>query len=578
MKKFLYYAGQNKKYIYLSAVCLCVSTLAGVVPYFLLNEIIVGLLTNSIVWKTSLILLGIIIFALVLKSLLYGLGLKLSHTGAYNTLLNLRKHFSSSMVKQPMGYIMKEGTGKYKKTFVEDISELENTLAHIIPEGVPYAVGVLATLIAIFVTDWRIGLASLIMIPISMSPMMFMMKANLEKMPKYYESRDKLNHNLVEYVSGMEVIKIFNKTNKSYDKLEKSIYETRDFTLDWYRESWKSTAVINALLPCTLLLPLPLAIYFFVNETLVLSEFTLLVMLGLGLGEPLMKLANYIPAIPMLNYNLEKIEKIFIHENVTSGDYEDAPNNFDVEFTDVHFSYDEGEVIKGINLKIPQNTICALVGSSGGGKSTLAKLLMHFWDVDKGSIKIGGKDISEYSFDNLMRHISYVSQENTLLHGTVFENIAIAKENITKEEVIKVCKRANCHDFIMELENGYDTDVGTLGSKLSGGERQRISIARAMVKNADIVVLDEATAFADAENEYLIQKALTNLLEGKTILIIAHKLHTIKEADKIVVIKDGIIESEGRHAELLDASPTYKLLWQQNQKSVNWDLGGERDV
>ena len=578
MKKFLYYAGQNKKYIYLSAVCLCVSTLAGVVPFFLLNDIIVGLLTNSIVWKTSLILLGIIIFALVLKSLLYGLGLKLSHTGAYNTLLNLRKHFSSSMVKQPMGYIMKEGTGKYKKTFVEDISELENTLAHIIPEGVPYAVGVLATLIAIFVTDWRIGLASLIMIPISMSPMMFMMKANLEKMPKYYEARDKLNHNLVEYVSGMEVIKIFNKTNKSYDKLEKSIYETRNFTLDWYRASWKSTAVINALLPCTLLLPLPLAIYFFVNETLVLSEFTLLVMLGLGLGEPLMKLANYIPAIPMLNYNLEKIEKIFIHENVTSGDYEDAPNNFDVEFTDVHFSYDEGEVIKGINLKIPQNTICALVGFSGGGKSTLAKLLMHFWDVDKGSIKIGGKDISEYSFDNLMRHISYVSQENTLLHGTVFENIAIAKENITKEEVIKVCKRANCHDFIMELENGYDTDVGTLGSKLSGGERQRISIARAMVKNADIVVLDEATAFADAENEYLIQKALTNLLEGKTILIIAHKLHTIKEADKIVVIKDGIIESEGRHAELLDASPTYKLLWQQNQKSVNWDLGGERDV
>ena len=585
MKKLLYYAEENKKYLLFSAIFLCISTLIGVLPFFLINDIVIGLLTGNVVWKTDVILIGLIALALIFKAIFYGAGLKLSHIGAYNILYNLRKHFSNMLVKQPMGHIMNSGTGKYKKTLVEDITDLENSLAHIIPEGVPYAVGVVATLVAIFVTDWRIGIATFIMIPISLSPMMLMMKSSMEKMPKFYESRDNLNHDLVEYISGIEIIKVFNKITKSYAKLSDSIYKTRDFTLEWYRSSWKSTAVINALLPCTLLIPLPLAIYFFVNDTMPLSNFTLVIMLGLGLGEPLMKLANYIPAIPMLNYNFEKVEKVFIFENVKSGEYEGTPDKFDVEFSNVSFAYEkkdeEDEAIKvlnNINLKIPQNTICALVGPSGGGKSTIAKLLMHFWDVNEGSIKIGNKDITEYSFENLMRHISYVSQSNTLLEGTVFENIAVARDGITKEEVVQVCKKANCHEFIMRLDEGYDTNVGTLGNKLSGGERQRISIARAMVKNADIVVLDEATAFADAENEFMIQQALSNLLEGKTILIIAHKLHTIKDVDKIVVINDGKVECEGRHEELLDKSSLYKMLWQQNQRSVDWDLGGEKNV
>ncbi len=230
--------------------------------------------------------------------------------------------------------------------------------------------------------------------------------------------------------------------------------------------------------------------------------------------------------------------------------------------------------MKNVNISIPQNSICALVGASGSGKSTLAKLLLHFWDVREGNITIGGRDIRTFTFDNLMNHISYVSQENTLFEGSIFENIAIAKEGITKEEVMEACKKANCHDFIMSLSDGYDTNVGTLGGKLSGGERQRITIARAMIKNAPVVVLDEATAFADAENEFLIQEALSKLLVNKTVIIIAHKLHTITDVDQIVVLSQGEVETIGTHNELLQTSGIYQRLWEQNQKSVNWDLGG----
>ncbi len=578
MKKIISYAGENKKFLFGAVALLFVSTLMGIVPFFLLNEIIVAFLEHTVVWQTVISLIIGIGVALVLKSVLYGAGLGLSHIGAFNTLYNMRLQFAKNMAHQPMGHIMDEGTGKYKKTFVEDISLLESCLAHTVPEGLPYIFGSIIGIVAVFYADWRLGIVTLIMVPISMLPMAYMMKVGLEKMPQYFESRDILNHSLIEYVSGMEVIKIFNKTNKSYGQLETAVDNATNFTLEWCAVTWKSCAVLFSLLPCTLLGPLPVGIYLYVNGKIELASLTLAIMILLSLSEPLIKLINFMPSVPQLNFAIEKIEKVFVHDDVQNGDFDGRTETCDVSFNNVCFAYKEKEVISGLNLEIPQNSMCALVGASGSGKSTLAKLLMHFWDVKEGSISISGKDIREFTFDNLMNHISYVSQENTLFDGSVLENIAIAKEGITKEEVIEACKKANCHDFIMSLSDGYETNVGTLGGKLSGGERQRITIARAILKDAPIVVLDEATAFADAENEFLIQEALSSLLINKTVIVIAHKLHTITDVDKIVVLKEGKVDSEGKHLELLETCEIYQKLWEQNQKSIQWDLGGEEDV
>ena len=577
MKKILMYAGENKKYLVWAIVLLLISTVCGIIPFYLLNQIIVSLLNGSFVLEQSTSLVVMIGVFLLFKSIFFGGGLGLSHIGAFNTLYNIRNKFSENMAHHPMGHILSEGTGKYKKTFVEDISSLESALAHMIPEGVPYICGVVLTIVAIFIADWRLGLSVLIMIPISMLPMTYMMKVGLEKMPQFYASRDRLNHTLVEYVSAMEVIKIFNKTSSTYGRLTEAVVDSRDFTLDWCKVTWKSMSVLYSLLPCTLLLPLPLGIYFFVGDSISIGTLSLVIMLALSLGEPLVRIINFVPSIPMLDFALKKVEEVFIHDDVKNGSFDKISDNFDVDFKNVSFAYEDKDVLHHINLHIPQNHICAIVGPSGSGKSTLAKLLMHFWDVKEGQILIGGKDITEFTFENLMNHLSYVSQENTLFEGSILENIAIAKEGVTKEEIIDVCKKVNCHDFIMQLEHGYETSVGALGTKLSGGERQRVTIARAMLKNAPIVLLDEATAFADAENEYYIQEALSVLLKNKTVIIIAHKLDTITDANQIVVLNQGQIEMADCHERLLDKSKTYQTLWQKNQISVNWDLGGNAD-
>ena len=570
------YIGKNMKYMYCAILCLLISTISGIIPFYLLNNIIISLIDGTFELSSAIITAIYIIIAFALKGFLFGAGLGFSHIGAFNTLYDMRVKFTNQMAKHPMGEIMKEGTGKYKKTFVEDVNSLESSLAHLFPEGMPYIFSVLIAIGAIFFIDWRVGIATLLMIPIGMIPMVLMLAVGVKEMPQFYGVRDELNHMLVEYVSGMEVIKIFNKTNDAYKGLSDAVRKAKDFTLYWCKKSWKLMSIMYSLLPCTLLVPLPLSIYFFMNGSLEFHELTLISMLALSIGEPLLRVINYMPSVPVIDFTVKKVEAIFIKDEVKCGNYSDMIDNVDVEFDNVTFSYDEKDVLRNIDLKINQNSMCAVVGPSGSGKSTMAKLLMHFWDVKDGSIKIGGRDIREFTFENLMDHMSYVSQENTLFEGSILENIMIAKEGLTKNDVIDACKKANVHDFIEGLEHGYESNVGNLGGKLSGGERQRITIARAIIKNAPIIILDEATAFSDAENEALIQEALSKLLVGKTVIIIAHKLHTITQADQIVVVVDGEVEMVGKHDELLVESPTYKKLWDQNERSINWEIGGKK--
>ena len=575
MSNILSYAGKNKKFIYSAIILLLISTICGILPFFLLNNVIVNLISGTFIWSDAITVIISIGLLLLLKVLFYGGGLGLSHLGAFKILHTIRNKFSKNMAHHSMGHIMKKGTGKYKKSFVEDISSLEFPLAHMIPEGVPYICGTLLTILAVFVADWRIGLVQLIMVPLSLLPMGLMMKASMPKIDEYYKTKDDLNSTLVEYVSGIEAIKVFNKANTSYKKLYDSVIKARDFTIDWSNLSAKYMCIVYSLLPCTLIFTVPLAIIFYVNGSLPLSSLTLVVMLGLSLSEYLLKLINFIASSTQIDFVLKQVESVFIQDDVKNGDYSEMSPDCSVEFSHVRFAYDEKEVLKDINVTIPQNTICAIVGESGSGKSTLAKLLMHFWDLEEGCIKIGNRALTDFTFENLMNHMSYVSQENTLFEGTIFDNLAIARDGITMEEVIDVCKKTSCHDFIESLEHGYNTNVGMLGNKLSGGERQRITIARAMIKNAPIVILDEATAFADAENESLIQSALSKLLVNKTVIIIAHKLHTIVNANQIIVLKEGCVEAKGTHNELLQSSQTYQKLWKISEENIEWDLGGE---
>ncbi len=576
MGKVFAYAGKLKKNMYSALLFLFLSVIFGVMPYLALSNIAVLLIGGSAVELNYILAICAIIFgALALKAVTMGIGLANSHVAAFGILYNIRKSKAKDMVQHPLGFIEHNGVGKYKKGFVEDVDLLENLVAHMIPEGIPNIFIVLVTYIYIFVLDWRLGLLSFAIILAGIIPMMSMMSVGMKRMPKYFAALDNMNGNIIEYVGGMEVVKVFGKTSGSFEKLKNAVLHARDLTYNWYIACWRDMSIMNAVMPCTVLLALPISIIFYQNGSITLNALILTMLLNLSLSTPLIKLMSFLPVIPQVGYAIEKIDATFAAEPIATGEKTDSPNNFDIAFENVRFSYNEDtEVLHAMNVKFKQGELAALVGESGCGKSTIAKLIVHFWDVSDGKITVGGTDIREFTGKKLMSMISYVSQDNILFDDSIMNNLLMGKEGATKEEVITACKNSCCHDFISKLENGYDTNVGTLGGKLSGGERQRITIARAMLKDAPIVILDEATAHTDSENEDLIQTALSNLLKNKTVIVIAHRLTTITKADNIVVINKGDVESQGRHDELLTTSATYKKLWEQSVKTVEWTIGG----
>lgn len=549
------------------------SSLLGLMPFFSLNKIIVKLVTESDVSSSKLILLTLLILiGYVGKVVFTSLGMKLSHEAAFGVLYNIRKKYASNVVDHPLGQISKNGIGRYKKGFVEDVELIETSLAHLIPEGIPYIMTVILLYILVFLTDVRLGFASMVVIPLSLIPLSIMTATGSKKMPKYFSSVDNLNSTIIEYISGMEVVKVFNKTTKAFSKYEKSVTGARDFTYDWYKTSWLSSALLYSILPATLLLTLPLGFYFYNTGSLGFSDFTFILILNIALSEPLIKLVEFTPSVSQVQFAFEKLEDTFSTEPLEIGLVEKMPENFDIEIDTITFAYDKEKIFEDFSLNIKEGQRIALVGESGSGKSTLAKLLVHFWDIEQGNIRIGGLDLREYSSKTLMDIFSYVSQDNFLFRGTVMENLLLARENLSEEEVIAVCRQASCYDFIMSLEKGFNTEVGNAGKKLSGGERQRLTIVRAILKNAPIVILDEATSHTDAENEKNIQDALTVLLKNKTVIVIAHRIDLIKNCNKIVVLSKGKIEAIGTHEELINSSSVYNKLHTRNISALNWNI------
>ncbi|HEP4900461.1 TPA: ABC transporter ATP-binding protein [Streptococcus pyogenes] len=595
LNKVFEYAGSHKKTIHLASFIMLLSVIMGVVPflfaYQIINPLILG---QNLEFKRLVILLAGILICLVLQALLGGLALNMSHKAAYNTLFGLRTSLQKKMENLPLGAIEEKGTGAIKKMFVDDIGSLEVLLAHSLPEGIANLIVPVMVYIAMFFVDWRLALMSLASIPLSIVAMMIMYSAGMKKMGPYYMASEKMNNTIIEYVNGMEVVKVFNKQTESYQRFSKDVGDYRDYALAWYKTAWPWMALYSALLPCTIILTLPLGGYFAYMGYVSLSDLILVLCLSLSIGLPLLKALGFLPTMPQLNYKISALEDALNIEPLKQGENRFKGIDHTISYDNVTFGYqlskmgENGQpetyiknVIHNVSFTAKVGEKTAIVGESGSGKSTLAKLLIHYYDVLEGSISIGGQNLQDMSLKALNKEISYVSQDQYLFNTSLLENIRIGNLSATDEEVIEAAKKAQCMEFLDKLPNGIYSLAGEAGKMLSGGERQRISLARAILKNAPIVVLDEATAYADPENEEKMEAAIAELVKGKTLIVIAHKLPAIVDADQILVMNHGRLVANGKHKDLLESSAEYRKLWNATIFSKEWKIdrkAGEMNV
>lgn len=462
-----------------------------------------------------------------------------------------------------MGYVKDMPSGSLKNIMMERTDSIETTLAHILPE---FTANLLAPLFVFFymlTIDWRMALISLITVPLGFLCYMLMMVGYEENYRNVLTKTKTLNDTAVEYINGIEVIKAFGKAKSSYERFVTAAREGASCYVDWMRKCDIPFSLAMVLTPCTALTVLPFGGLFVMNGSLSPTDFIMIILLSVGLVQPLITCMSFSDDIGKMKTIFDEVTGILTAEELSRpARNQKTPEDDSVVLRNVRFGYHDKEVLHGIDMEIPSGTVTALVGPSGSGKSTIAKLIASLWDVKEGSIYIGGVDIRKLSLEEYNRKVAYVSQDNYLFNDTIMENIRMGRSGATDEEVIAVAKKSGCHDFIMELENGYDTIAGGSGGHLSGGERQRIAIARAMLKDAPVVILDEASAYMDPENEAVIQTSVAKLVQGKTLIVIAHRLSTIADADRIYVIDKGRVDSFGTHGELLKNNGLYKKMWE----------------
>lgn len=531
-----------------------------------------------------------VLVCLVLQAIFYGWGLDVSHKAAYNTLLRLRTSLQKRFEQLPLGFIQDKGTGTIKKLFVDDVDSLEVLLAHSLPEGIANLMIPLAIYVAMFFIDWKLALLSLASIPVSFAAMMIMYSVGMKKMGPYYMAGQKMNNTIIEYINGMEVVKVFNKDAESYERFRKDISDYRDYTLEWYKAAWPWMAIYSSLLPCTIILTLPVGAWFVLRGFSSMPDLILILCLSLSIGIPLLKSLGFLPTMPQLNYKIAALEQVLETAPLRQTEAAFHGNSHDICFDHVTFGYEKtqpgpdgkpmvtmDEVIHDVSFTARAGQKTALVGESGSGKSTLAKLLIHYYDPQQGSISIGGQKITEMSLEALNSQISYVAQDQYLFNTSLLENIRMGRPDATDEEVLEAAKRAQCTEFLEKLPQGIQSMAGDAGKMLSGGQRQRISLARAILKNAPIIVLDEATAYADPENEEKMEAAIAELVKGKTLFVIAHKLPAIMNADQICVIEHGKLAATGTHTELLASCEEYKKLWKAAQDSEEWKVNTAKE-
>ena len=578
-KKILEYTGEYKKYTVRAIFFLILGLAFNIFQFIAIYKMIDGAIGGERELSFYLIQLALLLCCGIIYMLLYVYGLIQSHHSAYHTLKNLRISLQAKLEKLPLGVIQERGIGTFKKVFIDDIDNMELLLAHALPEGFSNVCVPAAVLIAMFFIDWKLALLSLAALPIGIITVMAMYRAGTSKMGDYYASAQRMNYTIVEYINGMEVVKIFGRDGESYKRFAADVNSYRDFTLAWYKICWPWMALYGSFLPCIALFTLPIGGYLVFTGASTLSDFLLVLCMAFSIGPTIMKAMSYMSVLPQLNYKIVTLENILSAEPLKEGSNNYSGKDYGIEFENVEFSYDgENNVINGVSMRIEPKSVTALVGESGSGKSTLAKLLVHYYDISSGSIRIGGQDITDISLESLNNQISFVAQEQFLFNTSLLENIRMGKPEASREEVITAAEKAQCSEFLARLENGIDSMAGDSGKMLSGGERQRIALARAILKNAPVIVLDEATAFMDPENEEKMNAAIAELIYDKTVIVIAHRLYSIKNADKIIVMDSGKIAASGTHKELLETSEKYKKLWQLSEGAKEWAVTEEKEV
>ena len=580
--------------IIFSVVVAIIGVACSIVPYFAVASIVTQLINGATDYRIFLPYAGLIFAGFAGAIIGHSISTIGSHNLAFSIIEDTRKRVVEKLSRLSMGTIEEKSSGKWSQFVVETVDKMEKPIAHVIPEVLANVIIPIVIVVIIFILNWKIGLANLVTLPLGMLFSVLMMKDYEAKSKRYIEASKKMNAAAVEYIQGIKVIKAFNKSASSYDKFQKAVEDNRDSMLDWYLSVCFAMTAAMEVLPSTLLVVLPVGLYLFMTGSITTPVLIMCVLLSYASYKPLLKAMTYMDTMANVRVVFGEIQSVLDLPELVRQDTALAPHGYDVRFENVVFGYggalcetagtaaqdtaagnavngaaakDSTKVFDGLNFIAKEGELTAIVGSSGSGKSTIAKLLAGFWNIDSGHITIGGADIGSMSLERNMQLVTYVSQENFLFNKTIRENLKMAKEDATDAEIEAACTKASIHDFIKSLPDGYDTNAGNAGSKFSGGERQRLTIARALLKDSPIVVLDEATAYSDPENEAIIQQSIDNLVKNKTVIMIAHRLSTIVNADKIIVLDKGKIAAEGTHTELLQRSPLYQKMWRSHISS-----------
>ena len=548
----------------ITAVILAVIGAAcGMAPYFAAAKIIVLLLAGENAFSAYAPWIITALAGFLVRTVLYNGALGISHRATFSILKTIRRKLLAKLPRLPLGTVMDTSSGKLKEIIVDQVDSMETTLAHLFPEMTANILTPLLTVVYLFILDWRLALLSLAVFPIAFFFMMTVMGGYAKDNEGAVRATTEMSTTVIEYINGIEVIKASNQGKASCTKLKDKVRANAQYYYDWMRRSQLGMSMAYAFFPAQMLTILPFGWLFYTHGTLTAEAFVTVIILALGMAAPIVAAFNFVDTLALVGTTVSQVDEILKAEEQEHGTQSVEFADHGIEVSGVSFGYhDDKEILHDVTLSIPQNGMTALVGPSGSGKSTLAKLIAGFWDVKDGKITMGGHDLREIPLGELYDQVAFVSQDNYLFDDTVRENIRMGRISATDAEVEEAAHNAGCDSFIGDLEKGFDTLVGGGGAHLSGGERQRIAIARAMLKDAPIIILDEATAYIDPENEAVIQRAVAKLVENKTVIVIAHRLSTVTGADNIAVVKDGRIEAQGRHGELLENCALYREMWQ----------------
>lgn len=576
LMEVLSFASEEKTKLIIAAALSALSVVFGLVPYITVGRLLIFLSAGNADFQHTVRSAFLIIAAMLMEKLLSGAATWLSHKAAFGTLYSIRCALVDKIEHTSMGYIEGRQSGSFKQTMIDLVDRLEDALAHIIPEIIPNVLLPIVVICYLFVLDWRIALSALISIVIGAVTWKLMMGENAMSIwGLTQEGNEQMNSTIVEYVNGMEVIKAFHQTASSMKKYENVVIQYRDALVRWFRHVWPYLSVYGVVTPATIAFVLPTSGILLYIGAITLETLIMGLVLSLGIVAPIMKLVSFTDHINEVYAANIKIQEILQAAELEQTEKPVIIHDSSIELNAVSFGYGETEILHNISFTASAGTTTAIVGPSGSGKSTIAKLIARFWDVGSGSVLIGGADVKAIPFDQLMDTVSFVSQDNFLPNISIKENIRMGKPDAGNDEIQLAAKRACCDEFISQLPDGYDTKVGDAGDRLSGGERQRIAIARAIIKDAPIIILDEATAAIDPENEYKIQMAIEELTKGKTLIIIAHRLSTIMTAEQIIVLDHGTKVAAGTHEQLLESCPMYLSMWNNHMGASGWSIGKE---